>query len=251
MHLGEGVDQVEGLLRLGRALDEIDRPVREVLIDVAHRLGGVERIGDGQRTALLAVDHGVVLAQALEGRQPLGVEHQLRVLPLVHVLGVLADHRQEAVELVVADLLRLHPFAFADMPLAGEPGDIAIVAQQLGGADFVGPGVLGRVVAGEQRTRQAAARRKSPGHHRRTRRRAERRRIGGGQLQPLGRKRVDVRRGRADHRTAAEGAGVAVAHVVDEDDQDVRLASGLRLELAQLVERGLLLGWMRNRAGSR
>ena len=142
MDLGECMDQIERLFGLGRALDEVHRKVGEVLVNVSHLLRRLELIGDLQIAALLAFDDSVVFAQALEGFQPLGVEHQLRIFGKVHVLRVFADDRQEAAEFVVADILRLHPFGFTDMPLPGQSGDVTVLAQQLRGGDLVGPWVF-------------------------------------------------------------------------------------------------------------
>ena len=133
------MDQVERLPGLRSALDEVHRKVGEVLVDVPHLLGRLKFVGNPEIAALLSFDDSVVFAQALERLQAFGVQHQLRVFCKIHVLRVFADDRQKAAELVVADILRLHPLGFTDMPLARQPGDVTVLAQQLCRRDLVGP----------------------------------------------------------------------------------------------------------------
>jgi len=70
---------------------------------------------------------------------------------------------KEAEELVVADVDGLHALGLAEVPLADHRGAVAVVAEQLGGGDLVGPRVLLDRVAGEDRPREAAADRQAAG----------------------------------------------------------------------------------------
>ena len=65
--------------------------------------------------------------------------------------------------------------------------------------------------------------------------------IGRGQHETLAGETVDLGRGRADRDAAAIDAGIAPAHVVDQKDEDVRLASETFFERRELVGGGRLL----------
>ena len=191
---------------------------------------------------LKPVDEGVARPRAAQHLQPFRVQHEVGIASLVHALTDLLLGLVEAVELVEADVVRPHALRLADVPLARQHRGVAGFAEQRRQRDLVGPGILRDVVAREDRTGEPGPDRQTSGQDRRPRRRAGRLRIGRGQLQPLARQPVHVRRRRPDRRAAAEGAGVAVAHVVDDEPDDVRPLACLgeeRVEL-RLRRRGLV-----------
>ena len=113
----------------------------------------------------------------------------------------------------------------AEVPLADHAGRVAARLQQLGERDLVERQALGRAVAQHLRRRaagdavHAAADRQPAGQQRRPARRAHRLDVEAGPLLPRRRHRVEARRAVV---RAAEGAEIAVAQVVGEDDDDVR-----------------------------
>ena len=114
----------------------------------------------------------------------------------------------------------------AEVPLADHAGGVAARLEQLGDRDLVGRQALGaRCRAAPSAPRppatpyMPAADRQAAGQERRPARRAHRLHVEAGPLLPRRRHGVEPRR--ADVR-AAEGAEIAVAEVVGEDDDDVR-----------------------------
>jgi len=76
--------------------------------------------------------------------------------------------------------------------------------------------------------RGVGAPRVAPGQDRRAAGRALRLHVHVGEAQALGGQLVDARRRRAARRPAAVHTELAVAEVVDQDEEDVRLLGGLR-----------------------
>ena len=116
---------------------------------------------------------------------------EVRVAPL----GVHVGHREEAVEVVEPDVLRLALDVLAHVPLADGLRHVARVGEDLRQRDLaLQP--AGHAV--HRRDQQAVPHREPPGHDRRARRRARRLAVARGEQQPVAREPVDVRRGRAD-----------------------------------------------------
>ena len=160
---------------------------------------------------------------------------EVRVAPL----GVHVGHREEAVEVVEADVLRLALAVLAHVPLADGLGHVARVGEDLRQRDLaLQP--AGHAV--HRRDQQAVAHRQPPGHDRRAGRRARRLAVTRREQQPFAREPVDVRRRRADRDAAAVAAEVAPADVVHQDHEHVRAAPGARDERVELGLRGLARG---------
>ncbi len=176
----------------------------------------------------------------------LGVDdlgEEVRVAPLaVHVRD-----RQEAVEVVEADVLGLGLDVLAQVPLAHGLGHVAGLGEQLGQGDLpLEPTGL----AVHRRALQAVAHREPASEHRRPTRGAGRLRVAGRHEQAPPGQPVDVG-GRGPHgHPAAVAAEVPPPHVVHEDDQKVRAppagalpepgdASGGRGHLVLVDELGL------------
>ena len=129
--------------------------------------------------------------------------------------------RRDAVELVEALVLRLAVGLGAKVPFAEDRGGVAGVAQHLGHGDFLRRQRDGRPL--DRNQRQPGADGIAPRHQGCARRRA------GGldqelrQPQTFGGELVDARRRRPAQLPAAVDPDVAVADVVGENEQDIRL----------------------------
>ncbi len=245
VHLHEGVLEEERLAARRQLRDLRERELLQHPVALGHLLDAVDDLDVGGLAALEAVDERVARPGPAQHLQPFGVQHQVGIASLVDALADLLLGLVEAVELVEADVVRPHALRLADVPLARQHRGVAGFAEQRRQRDLVRPGVLRDLVAGEDRPGQPGPDRQPSGQDRRPGRRAGRLRIGRGQLQPLARQPVHVRRRRPDRRAAAEGAGVAVAHVVDDEPDDVRPPAGLGEERVELRLRGRRLVGMR------
>ena len=150
---------------------------------------------------------------------------EVRVAPL----GVHVRHRQEAVEVVEADVLGLRLDVLTHVPLADRLGDVAGVGERWG---RVTSPVEATGLAVHRGAQQPVAHREAAGHQRRPRRGARRLGVARRQQQAAPGQPVDVGGGRADGHAAAVAAEVAPADVVEQDDQDVRApaAGPVRIE---------------------
>ncbi len=207
--LGVGAPLVieEGEHGNGDLFDLFQRPVarsvHEALVErhVPHPFGPV-----------LAVDH-------------LGEE--VRVPPFrVHV-----RHRQEAVEVVEPDVLRLALFVLPHVPLADGLCHVAGVGEELGEGDLPTE-AAGHAVHG--RDQEAVPHREATGHDGGPGGCARRLAVTGREQQTLSGDPVDVRCRRSDRDPAAVAPEIPPADVVHQDDDHVRPSAGALVELRQL-----------------
>ena len=171
--------------------------------------------------APLGVDEAPVERQVLDpGRAGLGVD-DLREEVGVAPLAVHVRDRQEAVEVVEADVLGLGLDVLAQVPLADGLGDVAGIGQQLGQGDLA---MEAARLAVHRRALQPVAHRQAAREQRRPAGGARRLRVARGHQQAPAGQAVDVGRRGPDGHAAAVAAEVPPAHVVHEDDQQVRAA---------------------------
>ena len=168
------------------------------------------------------------------------LREEMRVAPF----GVHVRHREEAVEVVEADVLRLRGGVLADVPLADGLRDIARLRQELRQRHLA---LQAAGLAVHRRPVQPMAVRHAAGHQRCARRRAGRLGIAGRELQAAAREPVEVRRRRAHRHAAAVAAEVAPADVVHQENQDVGPLAAARDEIGDLLSGSLRLGGMRER----
>ena len=165
-------------------------------------------------------------------------------LEAAHVVA--PGHRERLGEAVAARVVRV---AVAQMPLAGHGAHVARAVAQHLGQRFFGKGQAARVAVAQDRD-EAEAHREAARQERRAARRADRRRrVEVREPQALGGERREVRRvGRVERRALVVGQ-VAVARVVEVEDEQVRPAEAVvfagvfsrcRRVGARRVERGRL-----------
>ena len=205
-----------------------------MLVDLLH-LGGL--------TALETVNERGARSRRAQHGQPLGVQHEIGVTAFVDALADFLLGFVEPVEFVEPDVVRSHTDLLADMPLAGEDGGVARLAEQFRQRDLIRPRVLGQLVAGEDGAGEPGAHRKPSGQDSRTGRRTGRLRIGRGELQSIASEAIDVWRRRPDRSATAIGAGVAPAHVVDDEPDDIGPPAQMAVKRVKLLlGRRLLVG---------
>ncbi|MNO26212.1 hypothetical protein D3C76_160640 [compost metagenome] len=237
--------QVERFAGLGRATDEIVGEVGKFLIDFGQGLDRIDRLGNlGQLAALAAGNCRA--ADLLQGRHALGAQHQVGYHARIQGLGKLAGNTEDAVILVVAHLLWLETIGLAEVPLARKRGGITRFGQQARRRLLRRPRVDLRAFTGKDRASQPGTGRQASRHHCRACRRARGLGIGGRQLQATLGQVVDVRRRCTDAGTAAVGPHIPPPQVIDQQDQDIRLASGTLFQGCQPFHHGLLLLGMDN-----
>ena len=220
----------------GHALDEVLRVFAPLVVEEREH-------GDRDLFDLFEVAATWRVYEALVERDvlhPVGarlaVDHlgeEVRVAPL----GVHVRHREEPVEVVEADVLRLARGVLAHVPLADGLRHVPGIRQQLRQHDLALQAARHPV---HRRDQQAVPHRQPPGHDRGAGGRARRLAVARGEQQALPCELVDVRRGRADRDPAAVAAEVAPADVVHEDHQHVGPAPGACDELVELGGRPLL-----------
>ena len=207
------------LVRLGLLLDERLGILAPLLVEFG-KDGDGHLLDVGQFLALGRVHEAAVEGHVLD---PLGARvriddlgEEVRVAPLrVHV-----GDGEEAVEIVVADMLRLALHVLAEMPLADRLRRVTGLAEQHRQGDLA---LQAAGFAVHRRTMQPVTVRYAAGVQRRARRRAGGFGIAGGKLQAAARDLVEVRRRRADGDAAAVAAEIAPADIVHEIDEDVGL----------------------------
>ena len=120
-----------------------------------------------------------------------------------------------------------------EVPLADGHRGVALLFQQPGHGMFLGaqPGGAGGKDNQGHRDPFGIA----PGHHLGPRRGADRRGIKAGQFHPLGGHAVQIRRA-VEFRV--EGANVAIAHIVNQDDNEIRFWRVGGLSRGRLTEQG-------------
>ena len=216
--------------RAGHAADEAGRVVAPHVVearedgdgDLLHVLGG-----SAARRVHEALVEGHV-AHPLRAR--LGVD-DLREEGGVAPLAVHVRHRQEAVEVVEAHVLRLRLHVLAEVPLAHGLRGVAAVGEELGQRHLA---LESARLAVHRRALQPVAPRQAAREQRAPRRRARGLRVARREPEAAPGEGVDRRGGRAHRDAAPVAAEVAPAHVVEEDHQDVRpapRAGGVRGEL--------------------
>jgi hypothetical protein len=152
--------------------------------------------------------------------------------------GVHVGHREEAVEVVEPNVLRLGLDVLAHVPLAHRLGHVSRPGQQFGQRGLpVEPARL--PVHG--RPEQPVAHGEAAGHQRGPRRCAGGLRVTRREQHPAASQRVDVGRRSADGHAPAVAAEVTPADVIEQDQQDVGLLPFAAAELGQRPYRPLLL----------
>ena len=155
------------------------------------------------------------------------LREEMRVAPF----GVHVGDREEAVEIVEADVLRLGGRVLADVPLADGLRDVAGLGEQLRQRDLA---LQAAWLAVHRRAVQAVAVGHAAGQQRGARRRAAGLGVAGRQLQAVARDPVEVRRRRADGDAAAVAAEVAPTDIVHEEDQDIGPLAAARDKIRDL-----------------
>ena len=207
VRLGVGHVQEEGLLAFHLTAHEVDRALRDFVIDERALLEAVVHHLSRGGTLLAFVDVG-----------PLNAAFRVAV---EHFPGRLVARVRDAIPLVEA-LVRGEPaLGVAEMPLAEHARGVSGIGQHLSHGDLPLDEAVNtsterdRTIAGTDRV--------AAGHDRGPRRRALRLNIKVGQAQALRGESVDPgRRCSADDPPAVE-AGLAPAEVVHEDQDDVGL----------------------------
>ena len=232
VHLHEVDAHEDRLARIRIAIEIVERRLFDVAVEERNADDAFAAVDDG-RVDVLTVDLEFLtrrLARIARQRalgHPLEHRAQLRV----HVrepgrvgVGVGIEVIEAAIlHLVVALRIRQRVVGLAEMPFAGEEGLVAA------GLEHRSQRPLRRrktaALALEGHGRHAAAVRDAAGLHRRAAGRAARLRIEREERHALGRETVDVRRRHAAADAAAVGTEVAVAGVIRNDHDDVRLAA--------------------------
>ena len=174
----------------------------------------------------------VVEGHLLDQGLPFRAQGKLRCEVLVLPVGVQARPAEEAVEIVKADVVRLRFLVLAAVPLADGLGEVAGLAQETRHGGLIAQAARFAGKAGAQLTVPHG---QASGEQRAARGRTRWLRVGRQEMQAFASQAVHVGRGRAGQQAAAVDAEVAIAHVVHEEDQDVRLFPGLLLQLGQLL----------------
>ncbi len=164
------------------------------------------------------VDETLVERHVLDPTGPFFAVDDLREEVGVTPFGVHVRHREEAVEVVEADVLGLGLLVLADVPLPDRLGRIARIGEQLREGDLAFQPAGLPVHRG---TEKAVPHRQASGHEGCTRRRAGWLRVARGQEQPPPREPVDVGSGCTDRDPAPVAAEVAPTDVVEEDHEHV------------------------------
>jgi len=209
--------------------------VDEHRVGAGHVLDGFNPLEFPRLAVLEAVDQGIAGTDCLKSGEALGGEDQAWETPRVEPLGDLFLCGVVSIVFVEADVVRAHSFGLPDVPFAGEQREVAGVTEKPGQADFFGPWVLRDLVTGEDGPGEPGPDRQATGEDGRTGGCAGLLGIAGREFESLLGEAVDVGRGGARNGAAAVTAGVAVAHVVNDNPDDVGLFTGLPPELSQSV----------------
>ena len=237
-------------LAAGLVLDEVLGVLAPLVVEQ-----GEHRDGDLLHLLEVAVARGVhealvegdVLHPLSAGLAVDDLGKEVRVAPL----GVHVGHRQEPVEVVEPDVLRLALPVLAHVPLAHGLGHVAGVGEDLGKRDLTLE-TAGHAV--HRRNEQAVPHGEATGHDRRAGGCAGRLAVARGEQQAVTREPVDVGGRRAHRDAAAVAAEVAPPDVVHQDQQHVGPPAGARDEFVELggrrvararAGRSALPGWVR------
>ena len=155
----------EGLLRLGLALDEVDRRLGDVALDLPAVVHGV-----GPRPSSECRSRRIPRCRARPRRWPPRACRRAACSSRYRVPSV----RLEDADVVLVEALARRPalLARAEVPLAGDAGGVALALEQLAERHFAGLKRVRRAADDDGAETQPL--RIAPGHQRRARRRAGR-----------------------------------------------------------------------------